>query len=68
MHPNLHCKKHWLVLKRALQETNVLDVGSKFASSLVLLKGGGRNFGPHIRTQLKVEYPPPGITSILEEV
>ena len=20
--------------------------------------GGGRNFGPHIRTQVKVEYPP----------
>ena len=37
MHPNLHCKKHWLVLKRALQETNGFDIGSKFASSLVLL-------------------------------
>ena len=37
MHPNLHCKKHWLVLKRALQEMNGFDIGSKFASSLVLL-------------------------------
>ena len=37
MHPNLHCKKHWLVLKRALKETNGFDIGSKFASSLVLL-------------------------------
>ena len=37
MHPNLHCKKHWLVLKRALQETNGFYIGSKFASSLVLL-------------------------------
>ena len=37
MHPNLYCKKHWLVLKRALQKTNGLDIGSKFASSLVLL-------------------------------
>ena len=47
-----------MVLKRALQETNGFDIGSKFASSLVFLSGGGRNFGPHIRTQLKVEYPP----------
>ena len=37
MHPNLHCKKHWLVLKRAFQETNGFYIGSKFASSLVLL-------------------------------
>ena len=37
LHPNLHCKKHWLVLKRALKETNGFDKGSKFASSLVLL-------------------------------
>ena len=30
-------KKYRLVLKRALKETNGFDIGSKFASSLVLL-------------------------------
>ena len=37
MHPtSLHGKKYWFVLKkRALQETNGLDVGCKFSSSLV---------------------------------
>ena len=35
MHPNLHCKKYLMVLKRALLETNGLDIGSKFASSLI---------------------------------
>ena len=60
MHPNLYGKKYWLVLKRVLQEVNGLVIGCKFASSLVLLLGGGRNFGPHIRTQPKVEYPPGG--------
>ena len=58
MHPNLYGKKYWLVLKRVLQEANGFVIGCKFASSLVLLQGGGRNFGPHIRTQPKVEYPP----------
>ena len=33
-------------------------MGCKFTSSLVYLWGGGRNFGPHVRTQLKFEYPP----------
>ena len=35
-------------------------MGCKFTSSLVYLWGGGRNFGPHVRTQLKFEYPPGG--------
>ena len=35
LHPNSHGKKYCLVLKRALQETNGLDKGCKFASSLV---------------------------------
>ena len=60
MHPNLYGKMYWLVLKRVLQEANGLVIGCKFASSLVLLQGGGRNFGPHIRAQPKVEYPPGG--------
>ena len=37
MCPNLHSKKCCLVKERALQETNGLDIGCKFASSLVLL-------------------------------
>ena len=35
MHANLQGKKYRLVEKRALQETNGLDIGRKFASSLV---------------------------------
>ena len=36
MHPNLHCKQALIGLKkRALQETNGLDIGSKFAFPLV---------------------------------
>ena len=35
MHANLHGKKYWLVLIRALYETNGLDKGRKFASYLV---------------------------------
>ena len=35
MHPNLYGKKYWVCLKRALQETNGLDIGCKSAFSLV---------------------------------
>ena len=35
MHPILHGKKVLIGLKSALQETNSLDVGCKFSSSLV---------------------------------
>ena len=40
LHPNLHGKKYCLVLKRTLQETNGLDIGCKFASSLVYVVVG----------------------------
>ena len=35
MHANLHGKSTGWFKKRALQETNGLDIGRKFASSLV---------------------------------
>ena len=35
MHPNLHGIKYLFVSKRALQETDGLDIGCKFVSSLV---------------------------------
>ena len=63
MHPNLYMVQNanlfWkgpfkklMVLSHLL----CLNIGCKCASSLVYLEGGGRKFGPDIRTQLKFEY------------
>ena len=59
MHPNLHCKKHWLV-----QETNGFYKGSKFASSLVyrvVVKTSGRTSEPNSKWSI-----PRGIPSFIK--